>query len=627
MEAILKLSAFDLMAPPVTLYLRGHTSIKTIFGLIMTVCYVVFSCSFALGVGITFFDTKEPMVTQQSAETGVFPRIDLSLSNMFPVVYVLNNLKNIPPKDIERYVTVTFSKQKFVVNKDLNDDSNIEFKQIPMRVMPCSELMQNTSAYRFYKEYDNSAAFRNFAKNYGLCIQVNETEAFVQGGGIEPNLDILSLEIFPCSLSSGCANFSEMAQVSIVIGLPNYSLNLSNYEQPAVPFLAADRYYSVDPKSSMRYSSKLRINEVHDDRGFLLDTNLRQTFIEVASMTSNQKFRDPTKISCTPSQIARRACLSYLNFDFYSTGQREIIFRRYKTVIQALSEFGGINSFLFMFFSYATVIYTNLAKKRILVDSVFDFLSDKQVAKHSSSSEPALGELKNRNSLRKDPLLKNAREKAFKAIEENLDILTMVKEVNNLKVLTRILMQDYHLRLVPLVTLNYLLREKEPSKTSSNQASKKQENKSSKMAPLGKSLLMLFAADPRQESDPFKVATDTHFKQVLSVNKLSFLDTVKCGDDKEGIDLPSPKPYKTGTALSHDSQVAADLTRRRPLDSSISPDLKDPRKQFIAIKKLSKDIIPRRKVMNDNLEMQDSFGLTSKRPAKKSIFSGSNFET
>jgi hypothetical protein len=54
-----------------------------------------------------------------------------------------------------------------------------------------------------------------------------------------------------------------------------------------------------------------------------------------------------------------------------------------------------------------------------------------------------------------DPVVvKNLQRQAYKMIEKSLDIVTLVKEINSLKVLTHFLLKDYHLKLVPLISLS-----------------------------------------------------------------------------------------------------------------------------------------------------------------------------
>ena len=53
--------------------------------------------------------------------------------------------------------------------------------------------------------------------------------------------------------------------------------------------------------------------------------------------------------------------------------------------------------------------------------------------------------------------IKKVRGEAFTVIKNSLDIVTMVKEINNLRILTHLLLKDHHLKLVPAVALSLQL--------------------------------------------------------------------------------------------------------------------------------------------------------------------------
>lgn len=472
MEALQKLLMFDLLAPPVTLNFRGHSSIKTIFGLFMTLFYLMAIAVYSFTVGMSYFDTTDLKVTQQTSETGVFPRIDLGANKLLPVIYILDsNLHNTKAKEFSKYLTITFKKQRYSVTADLSDNASINYTVIPMAVVPCGDLMKNSSAYEYYKIYENSETFKNFADDYGLCIQVNDTEAYVKGGVLEPNLDILTLDFYPCTLTSGCASFEEMTQVGLIISLPSYSLNYSNYATPVTPLIITDHIVYVNPASSGRFTMKVNINEIHDDRGVLFGKRrFKANFSQISSKTSSQRYRSQTQINCSIDQIKKNTCISYFSFDFYSSGQKVTILRSYKTMPQCFAEIGGLNSILFVGFFFINYLYASHIKKKTLLESTFEFLDPKQLSSYKTEpGSPLSGKSKDdkRDDLQKLEKinLQNARKMASTLIERNLDLVTLVKEINNLKMVTRMLLENYQVNLVSAATLNLELLIQESRKS------------------------------------------------------------------------------------------------------------------------------------------------------------------
>ena len=86
------------------------------------------------------------------------------------------------------------------------------------------------------------------------------------------------------------------------------------------------------------------------------------------------------------------------------------------------------------------------AKRKILVGLVFDFIySDEKILK--GTEDPKAQQV----YLEKE---------AYKVIESRLDIVTIVREINKLKVLSHMFLKDYHRKMVPLVSLSLHLQDK-----------------------------------------------------------------------------------------------------------------------------------------------------------------------
>ena len=463
MEVLFRLRMLDFMAPPVMLNMGGDKGIKTVFGFVMSICYIGVLIALAVVIALSFFDTSNPSIAQQQTESGVYPRISLADNKMVPVLYVFQNtIYPTKPQDILRYITPLFAKQKFYLKPDEKGVPQTFYEFVPMPMVPCGELMKDEAAYQLYKDYENTEFFAKYAKDYGLCIKVNETEAFVQGGGTDGAVDMLTMNIYPCSLASGCASFEEIVQVGLVLSFPTYSLNFSSYDKPVTPYLTGDNIYYIDPKTRGKYSNKLSINEVWDDRGLFFENRLKKNYSEVARLIPGNRYRNVSQLTCTMKDILAEECLVYFNFEFMSSGRKVIISRTYKSLTQTVSEIGGINSICFVFFFYINLVYMEKAKKKILANHIFEFLDkplfDKNNKGGASKSDAKQKPSKSAKQLQLDKKkAKELEEEACKVVEKSLDVVTIVKEINTLKVLTHLLLKDYHLKLVPALALSLQL--------------------------------------------------------------------------------------------------------------------------------------------------------------------------
>ena len=105
---------------------------------------------------------------------------------------------------------------------------------------------------------------------------------------------------------------------------------------------------------------------------------------------------------------------------------------------------------MFLFATYLNMIWVYFAQKRILTHLVFRFLKPKNFNKF-------LEELRAKGTRLDTKFSQNRawlETEAYKIVENSLDVVTIVKELNNLNVLTNLLLQDYHRKLAPMAALS-----------------------------------------------------------------------------------------------------------------------------------------------------------------------------
>ena len=118
------------------------------------------------------------------------------------------------------------------------------------------------------------------------------------------------------------------------------------------------------------------------------------------------------------------------------TSKRLKIIRTYKSITRTLGEVGGVNSVLFMLFYYATVIYCRYKTRNIMVDKVFPFIKEAeemQIIKSKSKGDGRKASMnaiqpdnQERQHIKRDASAKKLRKTAYQAIEDTLDVVTIV---------------------------------------------------------------------------------------------------------------------------------------------------------------------------------------------------------
>lgn len=307
--------------------------------------------------------------------------------------------------------------------------------------------------------------------DFGICVHANESESYVNSGGNDSSVDMMTLVIYPCTLPTGCKPMEEIAQVGVIPSNPDYSLNFSDYEKPATPYLSTDNSYPLNPITKNKYVAKLSINEIYDNRGMLFDRFLRTNYSEQARLISSQGYSPPEQVNCTISDMYGFKFQPYLTFEYISSCRKVRVNRAYKTITKILSEIGGINSIAFIFFFYINFIYSRWAMKDTLINKVFKFIDEKKSksGKSGSDNESQLRDnadgLKSLDWYTKDKKKKQPRAEAFSQIQKSLETVSIVKELNNLKVLTHLLLKDYHLKLAPALALKLQIANKDQKKS------------------------------------------------------------------------------------------------------------------------------------------------------------------
>jgi hypothetical protein len=480
-ETLGSLKFFDMLAPQITLRFAGHQGIRTIFGVALTVGYFFSIAAFAYFIIQTYLNTDAPTVIREDSDEPSNPKVHLGDHNLLPVAFLyMDEILNVPAENANKYFTLRFTKLKFRTTYLANGTTSIKMSKYEMPVIPCSQLRNNETAYSYYKEYEPDPLFKKLGQQYGLCARIDPNEAYVAGMGTETDLDMMILQAMPCSLPTGCATISEVKRISFILASPTASLNMSNYESPKKSVLSLDNVFFVNEGLKQKYQPKVMTSEMYDDwqsvSNRIQGKSLRVKFhhIDRSMTTSNIRGRDPLQTTCTPFQVETMQCIAYLQIEYVSSNKKIKIVRVYKSMTKTLSEIGGINSFLFLLFYYLNFAYCQYARKKIMVTSVFEFFREEEaeVRKRNgdkkdkpapssnldgSKIEPSVGgggdqdlhdvffkhaNLSEMNKLKRD---------AYSIIENNIDVVTIIKEITQLKILLHLLFKDHHLKLAPLL--------------------------------------------------------------------------------------------------------------------------------------------------------------------------------
>jgi len=466
----------DVLAPEITLRFQGKRGIRTGFGIMLTIMYVLTLGASAYIITMSYFKTDAPLVVVENIEEVENHKVDVLNGRLLPVLFVLKDEAiYTPAADVPKYFTIIMTKYKFRSTVDKDGSAALVMSKVQMPLIPCAELKSKYPLlFEHYKDAESTPLYQKTGDKFGLCVQADVDETYVAGGGSSPDTDVLIIQVFPCTLSDGsCAPASEIARFSIIPALPATSLSISNYQSPKSTILQFEYSYYLNPALKQKYQYKFSNQELYDDSETA--SNLFQSkklhtkyfFLDKSLISNNMRQRSDTQTNCNYSDISSGICQAYIHFEFFSSAKTVRTIRVYKSLTSVLSALGGINSILFILFYYANLAYCHFAKEDLLVQSIFPFLNEKQKSScFSSTLTRCLCKCKKNRSDTPNTDLPEGyladlpaedrpwlRKKAYESIMNSLDIISIVKELHTVKVLSRLLLREYHIPLTPILAL------------------------------------------------------------------------------------------------------------------------------------------------------------------------------
>ena len=209
--------------------------------------------------------------------------------------------------------------------------------------VPCKQLNESERQLSF--DYMGSKNFYyQSLDTYGLCSKI-PSKASVQGKATDEYSTFISFKIFPCSLPSGCIPLELIPQVNFQLLLPFSNIKVSDSNDPHDFAVDADDIYYVNPTIRQIYTAKLKELNIYDFEGILPSWILQKTVYDIESKTVTSTYRKPV-FPCTPSQISvndNQECLPLFEFNIQSSGVVSNTKRTYISLFDTLGAIGGTN--------------------------------------------------------------------------------------------------------------------------------------------------------------------------------------------------------------------------------------------------------------------------------------------
>lgn len=462
-KGVKRFSQLDYLAPNVTLNVGGSSGFKTAVGAILTIGAFSTFAFISYIMLFTYFRTDNPEVTQELKSEDLYPKIDLLKHRLLPIIYpYLDDIIPVQNDVISKYATFVMSKTRYltVTNDDGSQEAKVE--RFIMDFKSCGDLLAS-GKNRIYTPGPEAGYIFELTKDYGLCAEYHETETYIQGRITDDVYEEVSVEVYPCSLddSSKCVDSEELSRVSFIYAVGSVNTDLANKQNPLKPRMDGDDYFYININSGIQYQSRMMQTSIWDNEGYFFGTSKRDSYFSVEKVVTSMATRDGSELYCTKAMIHDRSCNWFYFFLYISGGKEARITRSYKEFITTMGDIGGVREFVYFLVFTFYKFYNDRHRKHMMVAQVYNLQREAESSLCCKSKPtPDQQTYLDGKSFEAESQIK-LQEKApqtvidgaFELIEAKLDAVALIKQLNELKVITNHLLKAHHLPLVPAVSL------------------------------------------------------------------------------------------------------------------------------------------------------------------------------
>ena len=432
------LKRVDILGEPVNLSIGGQDAHQTYIGAILSFFYITLTIVAIVKIAMDYFDTTNPSVVQTTQESFDFPKIDMFENEIVYSFYLFDeNQAPVLPSQAYRYFTGVA-----VLFESVYDPSDITYSTanrkttlIPM--IPCYELSQEKidSLYSHVKK--DERAMLSFMK-YGICLDPPKDKYYVKGRITDIEFSMPTVYIQPCQSSlNDCMSGALVAKAKLyTLGSKN-SMDVSNFKNPISPVPTAFNMFSLNPTINLMTRLELKKNQIIDSSGFLFPEKVGKNYADIQSMTQMPDYRDSSIVSCPPNSDIN-TCPPYNTIQMTSSGTTVTIERSYKGLLESFGDVGGIKEVILIVVVFIYSFYHPSSQINEIVKKVYR--TDEYMDEYVNFIKSGDGTSKSKVEERK--IQENLEKTARRTVEEQLDVVSLIKEMNKLNMIVDILIDD-----------------------------------------------------------------------------------------------------------------------------------------------------------------------------------------
>ena len=344
---------------------------------------------------------------------------------------LLRNFRAPPNTAFERMLTAKATISIKRVRRDQN--GNPTFPRVDdyhLDAIRCNQVKGDQYAYFSSSEISQALL------DHGICFLPKKGDLdkyFLQGHQIEEIYSKLTLSLLPCSLEdpTECVDEEIVRSTEYMLVSPSPDVDLSKADDFIKWNPLSGDILLLDTGSHQRFNSKFKKFSIFDKKSIFRDAVHRRDYFRIDQHYIYSFSRNESQIHCPPAVVEagdKARCQPYAEMIFTSSDRQETITRLYPSFLRALSEIGGFSELIMVFIGVVYGIFNSwlCEMRKFLVKKVF-----------GKEQESGSGDEKMKGYGR--------------VVEDNLDLVEVMKELNGLRLLNRVIFKEHHLTLLPEV--------------------------------------------------------------------------------------------------------------------------------------------------------------------------------
>ena len=404
---------------------NGQARVPSTFSIILSIIAIIFTAFISYSLILQPITKTSPNLNIQVGSTPNYPKIDLEREKFYVGLITINTIGAVKNWDLvatfRAYITI-----KTILRDSSGLPTDAKFEKFDLEAKRCYQVKEK---FKYLILAENS----KFLLEHFYCFYPTSRTVkhyFLKGQPIEDIEAYLTLEVLPCSTQdpSKCENRAVLETTEYLVVYPNPDLDYSNYNNflKWVPLTGVQ--LRLDPTQEHQAVHSIKSYEVFDQTTVLKKSQKKRDFFGVDSSSVMSYHRDENQLHCAPEVVGDPLkCSPYVRMVFRSSDKLETITRVYPDFIHALSEIGGFTELVLIFLGFLYAVYSccfpdlkNRLKNRIL---------------------EGLG-TRGRNG---------GRVGYQELVSHNLDVVSLMDELNGLRVVNRAILEEHHLLLLPEV--------------------------------------------------------------------------------------------------------------------------------------------------------------------------------